>query len=316
MRSRRTGFTLIELLVVVAIIAVLISLLLPAVQRVRETASKLQCTNNLKQIGLAYHNYSDNFKGFAPAYTGASDPTRTHGWGTFILPYLEQGPLVAPYDWTVPFFSQPPGPDNQTIVNQHLKVMQCPSAPHQDRLYTYIFNFPPYPPLQWTASASDYGPVVGVSDYLWNLQGNPPPHDLRGALQPDARCRPEDIGDGLSQTILIAEIAGRNELWVKGRQAFDDTLGQWKTTDTGGGWGDSTSGAFRLYGTGDDGLAPPGPCVINCNNGYGLYSFHFGGTNAVFADGSVHFLASNINTKIVSYLVTRNNEDIINDPPF
>lgn len=307
-RARRRAFTLIELLVVLAIIAVLIGILLPAVQRVRETANRLSCTDNLKQIGLAYHNYADTFHGFPPGYTGAADPTRPHGWGTFLLNYLEQGPLVSPYDWNVPFFSQPPGPDNQTIVNQHLKVMQCPSVLHPDRLYTYIFNFPPYPPMQWTASASDYGPIVGVADSLWTLQGNPKPFDLRGTLQPDARCRPEDIKDGLSQTILIAEIAGRNELWRNG-QLIDG-----QTTDTGGGWGDSTSGAFRLYGTSYDGLTVPGPCVMNCSNAYGLYSFHPGGANVVFADGSVHFLGANINGSIVSFLVTRGNEDIISDP--
>src|SRR5215468_7858615 len=84
----RGGFTLIELLVVIAIIAVLIGLLVPAVQKVRESANRTQCANNLHQLGLAYHNYEGVFKGFAPAYI--SDPFKSAGWGTFLLPYIEQ----------------------------------------------------------------------------------------------------------------------------------------------------------------------------------------------------------------------------------
>src|SRR5688572_27253249 len=97
-RSRR-GFTLIELLVVIAIIAVLIALLLPAVQQAREAARRMQCKNNLKNIGLAFHNYHDTAQFFPMSYMVDVGNFNAHGWGTMILPYLEQGNLYAKYDF-------------------------------------------------------------------------------------------------------------------------------------------------------------------------------------------------------------------------
>ena len=100
---KRPAFTLIELLVVIAIIAILIGLLLPAVQKVREAAARMQCTNNLKQLGLAIHNWAgDNNHAFPPSYI--SDQTKPAGWGTYVLPYIDQGPLFKRYTFDAPFF--------------------------------------------------------------------------------------------------------------------------------------------------------------------------------------------------------------------
>lgn len=320
-RNRPQAFTLIELLVVMAIIGVLVGILLPAVQKAREAASMMSCSNNLKQIAIAYHNYADAYNGFSPAYTGSVNPNITAGWGTFIMPQLEQSALVQNYTWTYPFYSQAPAPDNQDIVNQYLKVMQCPSSPYlPGRVYTYNFYFPPYPPLTWTGASTDYGPIVNVSSYLWQLLGlpyTPGTTDLRGALQPDARTTLAQITDGLSTTILVAEIGGRPDIWINGRDMFNLQMPigghPLLTTETGGGWGDSTSGAFALYGSTFDGLNPVGRCVVGCTNDWDLYSFHQGGAYAAFCDGSVHFLAANINPSVLCYLITRNNQESITD---
>src|SRR5262249_21729886 len=137
----RSGFTLIELLVVIAIISVLIGLLLPAVQKVREAAAKAQCANNLKQLGLAYHNYAGvNKNAFPPAMI--TDPAKTVGWGIFLLPFIEQDNLYKKYNFNAPFFYSNPafGIDNQSVANTPIKLYNCPSAPTWLGPYTYTFT--------------------------------------------------------------------------------------------------------------------------------------------------------------------------------
>ncbi len=307
MVRKRLAFTLIELLVVIAIIAILIGLLLPAVQKVREAAARMSCQNNLKQLGLAYHNYaSSNNDSFAPAMI--SDQTKTVGWGIFLLPYLEQDNLYRQYNFGAPFFFSNPafGIDNQAVSNTRLKGLLCPSTPERTGPYSYTFSFPGFPSFSWQAYASDYSPVSGVSEYLAQYLGLPTT-GLEGALQRDVKTPILGLTDGTSNTILIAEIAGKNDLWQAGRNTGQKLSGFFGGQ---GGWADATSSGSSLWGSTSDGTTGPGACGINCSNDYGLYSMHSGGANTLFGDGSVRFTNASIDIRNLAALVTRKGGEI------
>lgn len=124
MSKKRSGFTLIELLVVIAIIAVLVSLLLPAVQQAREAARRTQCTNNLKQIGLALHNYESSYGMFPPSRINISNPVFQQSWQVMILPQIEQTNLYNKYNFNTNWFDQ----SNDSVITQNIRMFRCPSA--------------------------------------------------------------------------------------------------------------------------------------------------------------------------------------------
>ena len=305
-RRPRSAFTLIELLVVVAIIAILIGLLLPAVQKVREAANRLACSNNLKQLGLGMHHYHDANGAFPPAYvnTGPWSPppfSHTHGWAPFLLPYIEQQALRDLYHWEVPLYH----PLNQAVMTQHLRVFQCPSTPERNR-YTAVGPFQ----VHGTRGAcGDYAATLGVRDGLVPAGVDPRgvlTHTPTLALGPTANATPTcltDVTDGASNTTLLAEDAGRPRLWRARVPGAADVL-------EGGPW-NHYKGGIVLNGSAPDGTAKPGPCALNCNNDVEVYAFHPSGANAVFADGSVRFLRAGLDVRVMAGLMTRAGGEVV-----
>jgi prepilin-type N-terminal cleavage/methylation domain-containing protein/prepilin-type processing-associated H-X9-DG protein len=309
--ARRRGFTLVEVLVVIAIIAVLLGLLLPAVHQVRAAAARLQCANNLKQLGLALHNYHDANGTFPPAYVNKGPYLNTgypftHGWAPFVLPYVEQQPLYGRYRWDLPQYVLENGP----VVATQLKVFQCPSAPEQDRYMT----FGPFALFGVKAACGDYTLTLGVAPVTAQLGWVDPVGDYRGALTnapaADMGISPttvgtrfRDITDGTSSTILITEDAGRPRRWQAGTAGPDQVV-------NGGPW-NHFKGPIILQGSTWDGTVQPGPCALNCTNDGEVYAFHTAGANAVFADGSVHFLNVGMDIRILARLITRTGREVV-----
>jgi prepilin-type N-terminal cleavage/methylation domain-containing protein/prepilin-type processing-associated H-X9-DG protein len=304
LRSRR-AFTLVELLVVIAIIAVLIGLLLPAVQKVRAAANRTSCTNNLKQIGLALHNFENTNGKFPPGVVlgpfpewGITQPGARNGCVTFLLPYLEQGALNNLYHWEV----DAADPLNQPAVNTQIKVVQCPSA-EPNRLAAYPEQ---YGTRTW--ACTDYAPLIGISPGLVGLGLVDRVGNYRGVLDENFMARPADILDGTSNTAVYAESAGQPKVWQGGRYVPG-------ILTAGGGWSFYTH-RVEVQGSDFTGTVRPGPCAINCTSQREVYSFHPGGANALLADGSVHFLRAGIDIRVLARLVTRAGGEVISDGDF
>jgi prepilin-type processing-associated H-X9-DG protein len=305
-RYRRTAYTLIELLVIIAIIAVLIGLLLPAVQKVREAANRVTCSNNLKQIGLALHHHHDTYNVFPPGWAQAPFKVPQgqivhggHGAFAFLLPYLEQEALARQYRWD----KRAQGPENQPVAKTQLKVLQCPSA-EPDR-WTTVVEDPGNYAYGGKGACGDYAGVKEIDTRLADLGLIDWPTNNRGVLTHNYLTRVADIRDGTAQTISVVECAGRPELWRAGRPVPGNYI-------TGGVW---VSGTL-LFGQGStpDGETKPGHCAINCTNDREVYSFHPGGANAVFADGSVHFLGASMDIRVFAGLVTRAGGEVVPIP--
>ncbi len=303
-RSFRGAFTLIELLVVIAIIAVLIGLLLPAIQKVRESANRMSCTNNLKQLALAMHNYENTYQYFPPIQITAPYT----GWASILLPYVEQDNVAKIYDRTKDFYH----PANQPAVNVRLAVHVCPSTPG-DRVAKPIGpDTTTYP--NNTAQTGDYFTIRSFWDVLTD-----PNDEVAGAFGTPADfnagkpSRLAAITDGLSSTMMLYESAGQPTTY-QGRTVVPCSASVNPTNCNRCWWGPWASfHNNRIYTWTSDGKLRPGPCVVNCTNdlGYGIYSFHSGGANIALCDGSVRFLSQSTSKATVRALVSRAGGEII-----
>jgi prepilin-type N-terminal cleavage/methylation domain-containing protein len=298
------GFTLVELLVVIAIIGVLVALLLPAVQSAREAARRMQCSNNLKQIMLAEHNFHDTYLVLPP---GAVRPNATaavhdrfniprtgvnHGWGAFILPFIEQKPLYDRYRWDQDWKSTA----NAPVVLVHLNSFICPSTPTAKRFEVFTSGT-----FMVKASASDYAVFNGISAANLNSLGlidagsnsNP-----EGVMKVNEILRMAEVVDGLSNTFWMVEDAGRPIRYRAGRKKV---TGAQNDTSI---YNDANEGI--LHGYDITGGTTPGAYAMNVTNNNEMYGFHPNGVMVGFGDGSIRFLQESTATRIVAAQITRN----------
>ena len=288
--SKRSGFTLVELLVVITIIGILIALLLPAVQAARESARRLQCTNNLKQIGLALQNYHSVYEVFPAAYeyqAPGGDLQTWWGWSAFILPYMEYSGLYDLLDMNYEVNSFGTPCRNWLHVRTFVPAYRCPSNDPL-KLVTRYFTVPG----EKDAAETHYSSTATIKDtyHAQDLDGE-------GVMYWHSRVRMPEIKDGTSSTFLATEV------YFDENDPFKTNYPEYcpnAQCDVGQVWASQNS-VSTYYGLNKNThISYPGP-----------QSHHPGGVNFVFCDGHVSFINENISQQALLGLTTRDMGEII-----
>ena len=282
-RNRTRGFTLIELLVVIAIIAILIALLLPAVQQAREAARRTQCRNNLKQIGLALHNYHDTFNVFPPGFVQTSTLGRNEAtWVAFILPGMDQANRYAQFDFNACFGCTSTSSPNIAAFAAPLTAFMCPSDASVGPALS-IYSRGNY------GANNGIGPLTAVPGYTVVARG------ALGMFDGNSRLRMGDIRDGTTNTVAVSELRVNS----KNSSDFRGVLFYPEGPFTHHKYTPNTSVPDQVRTswavTGDDPPTTGAYSAFNDKNMlYSARSQHTGGVHSLLADGSVRFISNNI----------------------
>jgi prepilin-type N-terminal cleavage/methylation domain-containing protein/prepilin-type processing-associated H-X9-DG protein len=294
---RRRAFTLIELLVVIAIIAVLIALLLPAVQQAREAARRTQCRNNLKQLGLALHNYESSVRMFPPGYIAASvaakDTTPGWGWGAMILPYMDQAPIYNRLNFNLSVAD----PTNATATATPVTAFLCPSDLVQAGPFNVYSDPPTNSAVVMQVTPSSYAAMTGDANSVNGNAATKTTQSFNGVFYVNSSTKIGDITDGTSMTMLVGERAWAivNGAWIGAPNLALPESG--------------VKNPFTPHNSSTTGvLIQAHASTINNTAGASMdenSSLHVGGAQFLFGDGSVHFLSNNINTTVLMAYATK-----------
>ena len=301
---RRRGFTLIELLVVIAIIAVLIALLLPAVQQAREAARRSQCKNNLKQIGLAMHNYHELFQTFPPGYISVDPATGQMsalegfsgaGWAVMLLPQIDQAPLYNKFNLNVSITA----PANAPLIRLPIPSFLCPSDAAPAGVWTLNEDANPANALAELATANYVAAFGTVSlDDCENPVGTAPVTAQgqcvgNGSIYHNSRVRLRDFTDGTSSTVFVGE---------RKTKSADGWWSTWSGMVAGG-----EEAGQRILGSMDH--TPNHPATHFDD----FSSSHVGGTHFLMGDGHVRFMSENIDTGLYQALGTIRGGEVVGE---
>lgn len=330
MRAARRGFTLIELLVVIAIIGILIGLLIPAVQKAREAAARTTCTNNLKQLGIAYHNYADQNQAKFPtsgecyvdAAAGGATIFDIHSTFSHLLPFIEYDEVFSMMDFRYPYNDNVNALPNQQAAKTVIPTLLCPSNPLRPSSGADSLGY----------GYTDYMPIAGTTI---NSTGvglvHSAAYKTAGACAKIGGVKISSIRDGLSKTIIMCEDVGRNEQYNPNNSA--DPIGfdlspiaaagmrnawRWAEPDSGNGvsgpsnqapppnFGDS---GLQIINNNKKPFGGPAGCpwtTRNCGVNDEPFSFHGSGANHLFGDGHVTLLNEKIDPLVYRRLLTPN----------
>lgn len=326
-RGTRSAFTLIELLIVIAIMAVLTGLLLPAIQKIRQAAQRLQCQNNLKQIGIALSNYETTYGAFPPAMI-VENPNKFGGptphpprrsdrhilfsWMVYILDYISQEEAARKVDWQGSRWQE-------ELTSLFIKTYECPADPAVTKLYEHsgMFDAPGQlakPPENHKVVQHSYLAVNGIDQSRFD-----------GIIYVNSRTKVTDIKDGASQTLLV----GERPNWTTGPGNWFVDLGlEWSGADGGnlgvqevqyplGGWENSPTTQIAVATQMAATLRYENCTTTNPSNDthpdsclWHFWSYHPGGANFVFADGHIAFLRYEIGQDVINALATRNGKEV------